>query len=141
MKLIMAVIKPFKLDAVRTALTELGVEGITVSEVKGFGRHACVGVPPYRVFGGRRYNNMLVLGRPACEFPGVYQQRTTLAKLTFIAAQSVTYKLGFHRIVINIPQRVKALCAQRKSRVNAAVIHQNVLSRDFIYKGLTWSLV
>jgi nitrogen regulatory protein PII len=38
MKLIMAVIKPFKLDAVRTALTELGVEGMTVSEVKGFGR-------------------------------------------------------------------------------------------------------
>lgn len=38
MKLIMAVIKPFKLDAVRTALTELGIEGMTVSEVKGFGR-------------------------------------------------------------------------------------------------------
>jgi len=38
MKLIMAVIKPFKLDAVRTSLTELGVEGMTVSEVKGFGR-------------------------------------------------------------------------------------------------------
>ncbi|MDP4796051.1 MAG: P-II family nitrogen regulator [Rhodospirillales bacterium] len=38
MKLIMAIIKPFKLDAVRTALTDLGVEGMTVSEVKGFGR-------------------------------------------------------------------------------------------------------
>ncbi len=38
MKMIMAVIKPFKLDAVRTALTELGIEGMTVSEVKGFGR-------------------------------------------------------------------------------------------------------
>lgn len=38
MKMIMAVIKPFKLDAVRTALTELGVQGMTVSEVKGFGR-------------------------------------------------------------------------------------------------------
>ena len=38
MKLIMAVIKPFKLDAVRTALTELGIDGMTVSEVKGFGR-------------------------------------------------------------------------------------------------------
>ena len=38
MKLIMAIIKPFKLDAVRVALTELGVEGMTVSEVKGFGR-------------------------------------------------------------------------------------------------------
>lgn len=38
MKLIMAVIKPFKLDEVREALTGLGVEGMTVSEVKGFGR-------------------------------------------------------------------------------------------------------
>ncbi len=38
MKLITAVIKPFKLDEVREALSTLGVQGITVSEVKGFGR-------------------------------------------------------------------------------------------------------
>ena len=38
MKMIMAVIKPFKLDDVREALTSLGVEGLTVTEVKGFGR-------------------------------------------------------------------------------------------------------
>ncbi len=38
MKLIKAVIKPFKLDDVREALSEVGVQGITVSEVKGFGR-------------------------------------------------------------------------------------------------------
>jgi nitrogen regulatory protein P-II 2 len=38
MKLIMAIIKPFKLDDVREALTPLGVQGMTVSEVKGFGR-------------------------------------------------------------------------------------------------------
>jgi nitrogen regulatory protein PII len=38
MKLITAVIKPFKLDAVREALSENGVQGITVTEVKGFGR-------------------------------------------------------------------------------------------------------
>jgi len=38
MKLIVAVIKPFKLDDVREALSELGVSGITVTEVKGFGR-------------------------------------------------------------------------------------------------------
>jgi nitrogen regulatory protein P-II 2 len=38
MKLIMAIIKPYKLDAVRESLTELGVQGLTVSEVKGFGR-------------------------------------------------------------------------------------------------------
>ena len=38
MKLISAVIKPFKLDEVREALSSLGVQGITVTEVKGFGR-------------------------------------------------------------------------------------------------------
>ena len=38
MKLVMAIIKPFKLDDVREALTPLGVQGLTVSEVKGFGR-------------------------------------------------------------------------------------------------------
>jgi len=38
MKLVMAVIKPFKLEEVREALAVLGVEGMTVSEVKGFGR-------------------------------------------------------------------------------------------------------
>ena len=38
MKLVVAVIKPFKLDDVREALTPLGVQGLTVSEVKGFGR-------------------------------------------------------------------------------------------------------
>lgn len=38
MKMVMAVIKPFKLDEVREALTELGVQGLTVTEVKGFGR-------------------------------------------------------------------------------------------------------
>ena len=38
MKLVMAIIKPFKLDEVRDALTGLGIEGLTVSEVKGFGR-------------------------------------------------------------------------------------------------------
>ncbi|HTC27356.1 P-II family nitrogen regulator [Dyella sp.] len=38
MKLIVAVIKPFKLDDVREALAEVGVQGITVTEVKGFGR-------------------------------------------------------------------------------------------------------
>lgn len=38
MKFIMAVIKPFKLDDVREALTEVGIEGMTVTEVKGFGR-------------------------------------------------------------------------------------------------------
>src|ERR1700712_3634049 len=38
MKLIIAIIKPFKLEEVKSALAEIGVEGMTVTEVKGFGR-------------------------------------------------------------------------------------------------------
>ena len=38
MKIVMAIIKPFKLDDVRDALTAIGVHGLTVSEVKGYGR-------------------------------------------------------------------------------------------------------
>ena len=38
MKMVMAIIKPFKLDDVREALSEVGVSGVTVTEVKGFGR-------------------------------------------------------------------------------------------------------
>lgn len=38
MKLIMAIVKPFKLDDVRESLTGIGIEGMTVSEVKGYGR-------------------------------------------------------------------------------------------------------
>ncbi|MEM8797989.1 MAG: P-II family nitrogen regulator [Pseudomonadota bacterium] len=38
MKIVMAIVKPFKLDDVREALTGIGVQGLTVSEVKGYGR-------------------------------------------------------------------------------------------------------
>ncbi len=38
MKLVMAIVKPFKLDDVREVLTAIGIEGLTVSEVKGYGR-------------------------------------------------------------------------------------------------------
>lgn len=38
MKLVTAIVKPFKLDDVREALSDIGVQGITVTEVKGFGR-------------------------------------------------------------------------------------------------------
>ena len=38
MKLVTAIIKPFKMDDVRSALSDIGVQGVTVTEVKGFGR-------------------------------------------------------------------------------------------------------
>ena len=41
MKLIIAIIKPFKLEEVKEALAGIGIEGMTVTEVKGFGRQKC----------------------------------------------------------------------------------------------------
>ena len=42
MKFVTAIIKPFKLDEVRESLSEIGVQGLTVTEVKGFGRQLIV---------------------------------------------------------------------------------------------------
>ena len=42
MKLVTAIVKPFKLDDVREALSDIGVQGITVTEVKGFGRQKVI---------------------------------------------------------------------------------------------------
>ncbi len=47
MKKIEAIIKPFKLEEVKSGLAELGIEGMTVSEVKGYGNPAQSGRPPY----------------------------------------------------------------------------------------------
>ena len=47
MKKIEAIIKPFKLEEVKSGLAELGIEGMTVSEVKGYGQSAQCGRPPY----------------------------------------------------------------------------------------------
>lgn len=53
MKKIDAIIKPFKLDDVREALTEVGITGMTVTEVKGFGRQKAIpSCTAARVYGG-----------------------------------------------------------------------------------------
>ena len=56
MKMIFAVIKPFKLDDVREALTGIGIQGMTVSEVKGFGRQK----GQTEIYRGAEYNVQFV---------------------------------------------------------------------------------
>lgn len=56
MKLVIAIIKPFKLEQVRDALQEEGIQGMTVSEVRGFGRQK--GQP--ELYRGAEYNTMFV---------------------------------------------------------------------------------
>ena len=56
MKVVMAIIKPFKLDEVRDALTKIGVQGLTVTEVKGYGRQK----GHTEVYRGREYSVDLI---------------------------------------------------------------------------------
>ena len=51
MKFIVAIVKPYKLDDIRDALTEIGIEGLTVSEVKGYGRQK----GQTEIYGGAEY--------------------------------------------------------------------------------------
>ena len=51
MKIVMAIIKPFKLDEVREALTAVGIQGLTVTEVKGYGRQK----GPTEIYRGAEY--------------------------------------------------------------------------------------
>jgi hypothetical protein len=70
MKIVMAIIKPFKLDEVREALTAIGIQGLTVTEVKGYGRqkgHTEI-CRSHRIVGqdrpDRRRQDLRILDRP-----------------------------------------------------------------------------
>ena len=67
MKLITAIIKPFKLDDVREALSEIGVQGMTVTEVKGFvNTIGAVGITSVGVAAPAEASNPLVVNSRAC---------------------------------------------------------------------------
>ncbi len=65
MKKIEAIIKPFKLEAVKEALSEVGVEGMTVSEVKGFGRQK----GHTEIYRGSEYTVDFLPSRSFCPMP------------------------------------------------------------------------
>ncbi len=94
MKLIMAVIKPFKLDAVRTALTELGVEGMTVSEVKGFGRQK----GQTEIYRGAEYNVEFV---PKVRLEIVCDDERAERVVEAIAQAAQTGKIGDGKIFVS----------------------------------------
>ena len=68
MKLVIAIIKPFKLDEVREALSQIGVQGITATEVKGFGRQK----GHTELYRGAEYNINFV---PKTKIPGTRYRR------------------------------------------------------------------
>ena len=101
MKLIKAVIKPFKLDDVREALSEVGVTGITVSEVKGFGRQK----GHTELYRGAEY---VVDFLPKVKVETVVDDSAVDKVIEAIRSAANTGKIGDGKIfVINVEQAVR----------------------------------
>ncbi len=94
MKKIEAIIKPFKLDDVKTALNEVGVQGMTVTEVKGFGRQK----GHKEVYRGAEYVVELV---PKIKIEVVVPDETLTRVLETIAKAAKTGKIGDGKIFVS----------------------------------------
>ena len=101
MKLIKAIIKPFKLDDVRESLSEIGVTGITVSEVKGFGRQK----GHTELYRGAEY---VVDFLPKVKIETVVEDDTVDKVIEAISKAASTGKIGDGKIfVLNVEQAVR----------------------------------
>jgi nitrogen regulatory protein P-II 2 len=101
MKLIKAIIKPFKLDDVREALSEVGVMGITVSEVKGFGRQK----GHTELYRGAEY---VVDFLPKVKIETVVDDDAVDKVIETISKAAATGKIGDGKIfVLNVEQAVR----------------------------------
>ena len=101
MKLIMAVVKPFKLDDVREALVAAGVEGLTVSEVKGYGRQK----GQTEIYRGAEYQvNFL----PKVQLEVVVEDTAVSKAVEAIKTAAATGKIGDGKIfVVNVEDAVR----------------------------------
>jgi nitrogen regulatory protein P-II 2 len=101
MKLIMAVIKPFKLDDVREALVAAGVEGLTVSEVKGYGRQR----GQTEIYRGAEYQvNFL----PKVKLEAVVDDAAAAKAVEAIKSAAATGKIGDGKIfVLTVDEAVR----------------------------------
>lgn len=101
MKLVMAVIKPFKLDEVREALTPLGVQGLTVTEVKGFGRQK----GQTEIYRGAEYQVSFL---PKVKLEAVVDDSAADKAVEAIKAAAATNKIGDGKIfVLNVEDAVR----------------------------------
>ena len=109
MKLVMAIIKPFKLDEVREALTKVGVEGLTVSEVKGFGRQK----GQTEIYRGAEYTVNLL---PKVKVEVVVRDDMAEAVVEAIQKHAITGKIGDGKIfVLEVSQAVRIRTGERDS--------------------------
>jgi len=101
MKLIIAIIKPFKLDAAREALVAAGVEGLTVSEVKGYGRQK----GQTEIYRGAEYQ---VFFTPKVKLEAVVDDTAVAGAIAAISGAAATGKIGDGKIfVLNVESAVR----------------------------------
>ena len=93
MKLIIAVIKPFKLEEVREALTDIGVQGLMVSEVKGYGRQA----GHTEIYRGAEYVVNFV---PKINLEMAVTDEDTSKVITHLSEKAKTGKIGDGKIFV-----------------------------------------
>jgi nitrogen regulatory protein P-II 1 len=93
MKMIMAIIKPFKLEAVKDALADIQIEGMTVSEVKGFGRQK----GHTEIYRGSEYTVDFL---PKCEIMVAVPEEKVSAAVTAITEAARTGKIGDGKIFV-----------------------------------------
>jgi len=98
MKMVTAIIKPFKLDEVREALTPLGVQGLTVTEVKGFGRQK----GQTEIYRGAEYQVSFL---PKVKVEVVVASELVDAVVEAIATTARTGKIGDGKIFVTDVER------------------------------------
>ena len=109
MKLVTAIIKPFKLDDVRAALSEIGVSGMTVTEVKGFGRQK----GHIEVYRGAEYTVDLV---PKIRLEVLAESKDAQAIIDVIVASASTGSIGDGKVwAIPIEQVVRVRTGEQGS--------------------------
>ncbi len=107
MKLVIAIIKPFKLDEVRDALTAMGIEGLTVSEVKGFGRQK----GQTEIYRGAEYQISLL---PKLKIEVVVKDALVESTVETIQKHAATGKIGDGKIfVLDVAQAVRIRTGER----------------------------
>jgi nitrogen regulatory protein P-II 2 len=93
MKLIIAIVKPFKLDEVREALVAAGVEGLTISEVKGYGRQK----GQTEIYRGAEYQVNFV---PKVKLEAVVDDESVAGAVEAIRSAAATGKIGDGKIFV-----------------------------------------
>ena len=107
MKLIIAIIKPFKLDDVREALAGAGVEGLTISEVKGYGRQK----GQTEIYRGAEYQVVFV---PKLKLEAVVEDSAVARAVAAIRSSANTGKIGDGKVfVMDLEQALRIRTGDR----------------------------